>query len=91
VARHKADHHVVQYFTATTLRAQCQAAGFHVIEVSPIMTGEFARREFEGRIRNHKFARSLWSRPRFTHRLREEDRHSTGQEGIMLVARMGKG
>lgn len=87
IARHKQDHHVVQYFTPATLRAQMEAAGFEVMEIFPIMKSDFARDEFVTRIQSPDFSRSLWGRYRFSSRLRGEDRRVNGQDGIMLVVR----
>jgi ubiquinone/menaquinone biosynthesis C-methylase UbiE len=85
--RHRRDHHVVQYFTPATLRQQLEAAGLAVLEIRPIMTGEFAREQFEARIRKADFTHGVFDRVRFFRRLREDDRTSGSTEGIMLIAR----
>jgi ubiquinone/menaquinone biosynthesis C-methylase UbiE len=94
IARHKSDHHVVQYFTPSSLRRQLEAAGFEVFEISPIMTSEFARTKFEDRIRRADFSYGLLDRLRFNRRLRTEEESGSGDEagsavrgGIMIVAR----
>ncbi len=87
VARHRRDHFVVQYFTPETLRHTLLAAGFEVTEIRPVMTGEFARTQFEARIRRADFSHGLFERVRFYRRLREEDRRSASSEGVMLIAR----
>lgn len=87
LARHRREHFVVQYFTPETLRAQLDAAGFDVTEIRPIMTGEFARTQFEERIQKADFTHGLFDRVRFYRRLREDDRRSESDEGIMLIAR----
>lgn len=87
IARHRRDHFVVQYFTPETLRAQLEAAGFDVTEIRPIMTGEFARTQFETRIQKSDFTHGLFDRVRFYRRLREDDRRSGSADGIMLIAR----
>lgn len=80
----------MQYFTAASLRAQLESAGFRVQEVFPIMTGEFARKAFQKRIESGGFGHRLPSRIRFYRRLRGDDRHSQSPEGIMLVARASR-
>lgn len=87
LGRHKRDHHVVQYFTSASLRRELQGAGLEVQEIFPIMTGEFARREFETRITQKDFSRGLLQRVYFYRRLVAEDRRSSRKEGIMLVCR----
>src|SRR5262249_54463985 len=87
LARHRRDHFVVQYFTPETLRQALTQAGFEVTEIRPIMTGEFARAQFEERIRRTDFTHGLFERVRFYRRLRDEDRRSGSSEGIMLLVR----
>lgn len=87
LARHRSEHHVVQYFTPSSLREQLEAAGFEVTKIFPIMTSEFARKQFEARIQRDDFSHSLVDRVRFHRRLRAGDRVSESQEGIMLVVR----
>lgn len=87
LARHRREHHVVQYFTPSSLREQLEAAGFEVTKVFPIMKSEFARKQFEARIQRDDFSHGPFERIRFYRRLREGDRTSTIQEGVMLVVR----
>lgn len=84
---HKRDHYVVQYFTTSSLRQQLEDAGFEVLEVFPIMTGDFAREQFEIRIQRTDFSYGLMDRLRFYRRLRDEDLQSQNDEGIMIVVR----
>jgi len=94
IARHKSDHHVVQYFTPSSLRRQLEAAGLEVFAISTIMTSEFAKRQFEDRIRRADFSYGLVNRFNFNRRLRTEE-ESGGEAkagsgnggGIMIVAR----
>ncbi len=90
LSRHRRDHFVVEYFTPQTLRARLVSAGFEVTEIRPIMTGEFAREQFEARIQRSDFTHGLFDRVRFTRRLREDDRQSGSPDGIMLIARARK-
>jgi hypothetical protein len=78
---------VVQYFTPETLHRQLEAAGLEVTEIRPVMTGEFARAQFEARIQRSDFSHGLFARMRFYRRLRDDDRKSGSPKGIMLVAR----
>jgi ubiquinone/menaquinone biosynthesis C-methylase UbiE len=86
LAKHKCDHLVVQYFTEDSLQRQLQAAGLEVFEIYPILTSEFARQEFEKRIRRG-YKHGLVKRILLYRRFRDEDRHSRSREGIMLVGR----
>jgi ubiquinone/menaquinone biosynthesis C-methylase UbiE len=90
LARHRREHFVVEYFTPESLRARLSAAGFEVTEIRPIMTGEFARAQFEARIRVSDFTHGLFDRVRFYRRLKDDDRRSGSRDGIMLVARARK-
>ena len=94
IARHKSDHHVVQYFTPSSLRRQLEAAGLEVFAISPIMTSEFATRQFEDRIGRADFSYGLVNRFRFNRRLRTEEESvgkasavSDNDRGIMIVVR----
>lgn len=91
LARHRRDHHVVEYFTPATLRQRLEKARFEVTEIRPIMTGEFARTQFEDRIARSDFSHGIFERARFTRRLQEDDRRSGSPDGIMLIARARKG
>lgn len=83
-AKHKRDHHVVQYFTSDTLKTQLEQAGFQVITTYPIMTSAFARSEFERRIvKGHKYA--FLKRIRVARRFQKEDEQERGPEGIMVI------
>lgn len=90
LARHRREHFVVEYFTPETLRARLERAGFDVGEIRPIMTGEFAREQFEARISRSDFTHGLFDRVRFYRRLRDDDRKSGSADGIMLIARARK-
>ena len=94
IARHKSDHHVIQYFTPSSLRRQLEVAGLEVFAISTIMTSEFARRQFEDRIRRADFSYGLVNRLRFNRRLQTEEksggeaRGGPGNDGgIMIVVR----
>jgi 2-polyprenyl-3-methyl-5-hydroxy-6-metoxy-1,4-benzoquinol methylase len=87
LAKHKRDHHVVQYFTRESLKEQLQAAGLEVKEVFAILTSGFARREFEARIQQPVYLPGPIKRVRLYRRIRVEDERSQCRNGIMLVAR----
>lgn len=87
IARHKKDHYVVQYFNPTTLREQLEASGLEVLEIFPILTGEFAMKKFEERIESRDYSPNSLQRIRLYNRLRKDDLHPNGEEGIMLVVR----
>lgn len=84
--KHRADHHVVRYFTEESLRQALEGSGLEVMEVRPILTGELARQEFEKRIR-YGYKQNLLSRLQLVRAFREHDRTSGQSEGIMLVGR----
>ncbi len=87
LAKHKQDHLVVQHFTRESLRRQLQDAGLEVMEIFPISTSEFARREFELRIRQRNYDCGFVRRILYYKRLRDEDKRARGADGIMLVGR----
>jgi 2-polyprenyl-3-methyl-5-hydroxy-6-metoxy-1,4-benzoquinol methylase len=87
LAKHRQEHFVNQYFTAASLNQQLRASGLQVLEIFPIFTGEFARHQFEERIRRGSFGQGMINRVLSYKRLRDEDKHSSSKEGIMLVAR----
>jgi 2-polyprenyl-3-methyl-5-hydroxy-6-metoxy-1,4-benzoquinol methylase len=88
IAKHKQDHDVVQYFTADSLTEQLQAAGLEVREVVPVLTSDFARGEFENRIRaTTSYGYGILRRFRLYRKLVREEKRSRGTEGIWLVAR----
>ncbi len=49
IGKHHRDNFVLQYFNQQTLREELQSAGLEVASIFPILTGEFARQEFERR------------------------------------------
>ena len=85
--KHRRDHHVVRYFTPAFLRQKMEEAGFEVMEIRPILTGDFARQEFERRIR-YGYRQNLFRRLRLVRAFREHDRSGESSEGIMLVGRV---
>lgn len=87
IQKHRADHHVVQYFTPQSLRQQLVDAGLEVLEISPILTGEFARREFEKRILAGRYGCAMHRKVSFVRRLAAEDGKEGVQDGIMLIGR----
>lgn len=87
LGRHKQEHFVVQYFTQETLKQQLQASGLEVVEVFPILTSEYARHEFERRIRSGNYGFGLVTRMLRYKRLRDEDNRSASNDGILIVGR----
>lgn len=87
LARHRKEHHVIQYFTPTTLRERLETSGFQVLEIFSIMTGDFARKKFEERIQLQDYSLSYFERMRVYNRLHEDDLNFNGEDGIMLVVR----
>lgn len=86
LAKHKREHDVHQYFTSTSIRQIVESNGFEVVQIYPIMTGDFAGKEFEKRIRgNYKYG--LLKRLLITYRLWYDDHHNPGETGIMLIVR----
>ncbi len=84
--KHRTDHHVIRYFTEGSLRQVLEGSGFEVMEIRPIMTGDFARQEFEKRIR-YGYKQNLLRRLQLVRAFREYDETSQQSEGIMLVGR----
>lgn len=82
--KHKRDHSVTQYFTETSLRQRLEMTGFEVMNIHPILKGDFARQEFEKRIKGG-CKKNLVARLHFYRRFRQEDRKSESHEGIMLI------
>lgn len=85
IEKHRQDHYVHQYFTVESLSSQLQAAGFKVATVFPILTGPFARQEFERRICEKNMAWPIMKRLKAYRRICREDREARGNHGIMLV------
>jgi SAM-dependent methyltransferase len=86
IAKHRADHAVVTYFTAPQLRAALEAHGFGGVRIWPIFRGPYAKRMFEAGIRREfryrryrKFASlvRLWA---------SEFRHRRAEHGMFLCA-----
>ncbi|MCO5185320.1 MAG: class I SAM-dependent methyltransferase [Anaerolineae bacterium] len=86
IAKHRQDHGVFQYFTTESIKQAFETSGFEVMEVQPIMTGSFAAKEFEKRIRD-KYRYGIARRILTVCRLLYTDRFSPGESGIMLVLR----
>lgn len=84
--KHAHESYVVQYFTEETLRQQLKAAGFEILEITPILTGEVAQREFERRIKG-SYKKGLVERLRLYRQFHAEDRCSASKEGVILIAR----
>jgi 2-polyprenyl-3-methyl-5-hydroxy-6-metoxy-1,4-benzoquinol methylase len=85
-AKHRRDHHVVQYFSVEILTTILQTAGFDVHRIYPILTSAAARDEFQKRILGRNYYYSLFKRRAMVKRLGEEDRRKITDQGIMLVA-----
>jgi 2-polyprenyl-3-methyl-5-hydroxy-6-metoxy-1,4-benzoquinol methylase len=86
IAKHRADHSVQTYFTASELRALLEAHGFRPLRIWPIFRGPYAKRMFEAGIRKEfRYRRSrkfgalvrLWI---------DEYRHRREERGMFLCA-----
>lgn len=86
IARHQRECAVVQYFDRRSLQERFARAGLKTLEVVPILRSDFARAEFERRMRG-RYSQGPLARLRLYRRLRDEDRRSDRQEGIFLVGR----
>ncbi|MGC8667521.1 MAG: class I SAM-dependent methyltransferase [Chthonomonadales bacterium] len=87
IEKHRAEHHVVQYFTPHSLEQQLRGAGLDVMEIAPLLTGEFARRQFEKRILAGRYGCPMHRKVGFVHRLAVEDQKRCEGDGIMLIGR----
>jgi len=87
IQKHQAEHHVVQYFTPSSLERQLGEAGLEVMEIVPILTGDFARRQFEQRILAGHYGCPLHRKVGFVRRLALEDGRGMAGDGIMLIGR----
>jgi len=86
INKHKQDNSVIQYFTESSLREKFKNAGLRVIDISPILTSDFARREFEKRI-SKSYKQNLIRRFLLYRHFSYGDTKSDRHQGIMLVAR----
>lgn len=87
--KHKEDNYVFRYFTNDSLRSILENAGFEIMSVYPIFTGEFARKEFEKRIQR-SYKKGLFERFQLVRRFLQDDATGEHKDGIMLVARARK-
>jgi len=87
LSKHKHDHLVIQYFTEDSLRRQLEAVGFEVIDIYPILIGEFARKEFEKGIFYGKWSKNLLDQILLFQKFLREDKKLKGREGLILIGR----
>jgi 2-polyprenyl-3-methyl-5-hydroxy-6-metoxy-1,4-benzoquinol methylase len=87
LTKHRLEHFVVQYFTKETLKRQLETSGLEVMDIFPILTSDYARKEFEMRIRQTPSVSGPITRMLRYKRFRDEDTHSLSSEGIMIVGR----
>ena len=86
IAKHRRDHGVHQYFTPTSARQIFESRGFEVMQVLPIMTGNFAASEFAKRVQR-SFRYGLLRRLLTFSRFQYNDRNNPGETGIMIIVR----
>lgn len=86
---HKNIHKVIQYFTIASLHNYLTDAGFHGLDIHPILKSEFAKREFTKRIK-FGYKVGLLKRIYITNKLSQEDQKSQSNAGLMLIARANK-
>jgi SAM-dependent methyltransferase len=86
IAKHRADHAVLTYFTRAELRALLERHGFGDIAVWPIFRGPYARRLFEAGIEREFVFDRVRKFGALTRLKFEEYRHRNAEDGMFLCA-----